>query len=182
MPETGSGISGCGEGILSYGVTDHFTLQGRAWSRFGDIRALQLDGASLDGIVTLTDPPTSNQFQQIGDRYSRFDFALVPRAMSLFGSGELGLVGSISGALWIPSFWVLRPYVATGLIAGRVVSTSQYGGAGNGFGVVTNLGVTTTFNSHWSINAEYAYTIVQTTQTNRFYWYLVPSIALSYAF
>jgi hypothetical protein len=182
LPQTDIGISNGAEGQIGYGITEHFALQGRAWSRYGDITGLRLDGTSLDGVITLTDPPTEKHSPMSGYRYSRFDFALIPRAMSLYGSNELGLVGSISGALWMPSFWIFRPYVATGAIAGRVVATGQYGGAGNGYGMVNNLGLTTTLNSHWSLNAEFANTIVRTTQTNEFVFYYVPSVSFSYAF
>ncbi|MEO6939099.1 MAG: hypothetical protein ABI444_03030 [Candidatus Kapaibacterium sp.] len=175
-------ISGV-EGRMTYGVTDHFSISGAAWVRTDHLAPFYLDGTSLDGIITLTHPETTFRMEDYTpETFSRFDFAIVPRAMSLYGGNELGLVGSVSGALWMPSFWVFRPYVATGAIGGQVVATRQYGGTGYGYGMINNIGLTTTLNTHWSVNAELANPIIWTTQSKLLHSQFVPSLSFNYAF
>ena len=171
------------EGRIAYGVTDHFSLSGTAWVRTDHLRPFYLDGTSLDGIITLSHPETTFRNERYSpETFTRFDFAIVPRAMTLYGGNELGLVGSVSAALWMPSFWVFRPYAATGAIAGRVVATGQYGGAGYGYGMISNVGLTSTLNEHWSVNAELANTIIWTTQSSLIKSQVVPSVSFNYAF
>ncbi|HEY3875140.1 MAG TPA: hypothetical protein VGM92_06660 [Candidatus Kapabacteria bacterium] len=190
LPETSSStISASGEGILAYALTDNVTLRGGAWSRVSDIRSGEVDGTSLDAIVALSRPMQLKQALEMGTVpvYSGFDVAIVPRAMSLYGWNTLGLAGSISAAVWLPSIWspegkfAMRPYIAIGGLVGTGYTSNSNGASGHGYGMLNNLGLTMTFSPHFSINEEVANPIVWTTMTKALTWYLTPSMTVSYA-
>jgi len=187
MPETNGGGSGSAEGSMLVGISNRVSLGGRLWSRIGDIKSRSIDGTSLDAIVALGTTEKPRMFAGVREAYRSFDVALVPRVMSLFGTNQLGLVGSFSAALWMPQFWVFRPYVATGIIGGWGVSNNGWSsGNGHGYGMINNLGVASTFDRHFTLNFELANPIVHmslsSASTRPINVTLLPSMTLAYQF
>ncbi len=168
-------------GMIRYGVTDHFTLQGEEWT--GGFHPI---GTSLEGIALLS------------DRTSSWRFALVPRiAMMNSGYEITGWGSSLSLAAWTPDLLGLHPYLGAGVLVGNGHLDYQTTTVADGlqltpdqryligFGGALNAGLEYDIIEHISLNAEFATSgIIIRDSPGNYYWngFWVWGLAAGYHF
>lgn len=157
-----------------YALTDHVTLQGRAWTTQGAIRSGHLKGLSIESIIRLDEEAEG------------YRFALVPRAMVFTGNNLIDGWGLMfSGPVWTPQVLGLDPYVALGgALGAQAVESGWYGSrsAAFAYGTIMNFGLSYPILDRLHIHGEFAYSLLRNTYNDRWYWTLVPSGSMSWRF
>jgi hypothetical protein len=164
--------AGGSEALARYALTDAFTLQGRAWAKFGSLQHGYIDGLSLEGITMVHGP-----------RHP-WRVAIIPRVMVMTSGLQIrGWGTSLSAAVWGPEILGMHPYVGAGGIFGAESDQSWYSSMNAlGYGAIGNLGVSTTLLPKLDLHAEIAMTLIGNTYDHRWYAGAVPTFTASYQF
>jgi hypothetical protein len=171
LPQQGEGtlgFAGCGEGQISYGFSDRFSITGKAWSQASELYQMNYNGGTSLSASYL-----------INSRDDKFPMALIATTSMLIEGRDIKANGgSVHLAAWLPEIGIFRPYAAlgAGLLAVNF-KTQDWG-----YGGIVNAGTSIKLSDYIRINFEVFGIVQDYIRYHRIAGYLAPSVGLSWHF
>jgi hypothetical protein len=161
-------FAGSGEAALSYGFSDRFSLQLKAWDQGSElIQAKYNGGSSLSATILLT------------KKDADVPVALIPSSVMLVnGNSVSALGGMLECAVWLHEIGMFRPYLAGG---GGILSNS-FRDKDWGYGVLGNAGVSAKFSDNFRMNFEIFGGVQRYLKSSTTSGFLAPTLSVSWAF
>lgn len=162
-------ISGGVDGLIRFGITDRIGIHMKGWQALEKLENKERRGYALGMLIRL------------GNSSNKWDWGISSQGgVATYGSDIEGTGISLSGVFWAPKVTIIRPYLAFGPIWGRRNSNSDNPDKfEKGWGIITNIGVNTTFSKLFVINGEIS-AIKQNNQYDSYSRFIIsPSIGLS---
>jgi len=171
LPQQGLGDLGAaasGEGQISYGFSDRFSLQLKAWSQLSELSQYQYNGGtSLAGTYLISSKDAS------------LPLALIATSSMLIDGRTIKANGgSLQLAAWLPEFGIFRPYIGLGAgILAADFKTQDWG-----YGGIINAGTSIKFSDNIQINFELFGLLQQYIKYHSLSGFLAPSLSVSLRF